>query len=401
MKNNIKISYQRLNSILKSLKLFSFSFLFILGFPLYSSSAGNLIDSAQTSFQNQEYKKALEYCDEISKQDSLDHELLYIRGFSTYMLSMYDSAVIDFTSLLRLNQIMANPSTVVLILEARGYSFLKLQEYESAISDFSESIQMDSTNWETFYKRGLAYVSKDDYEHAIEDIDQALKLINSIPDMQEVGDRVQGVRDQLNLMQNKAKFKSENLWQSPALLKIFGIFAMVLLVVIIKMVKESKANSQNERLNKLLNRVPKSEFKIDKDELVDKFFISTYEGLWQDFRNPKWYKDTAEELTVELNKKTIVFSYRECEASLNYNQIDKITLFTKGRGRYDGIIDTYLKLDFDYKKLLVTVQNEHYSEFLQQIGRIRIRKSNAPLKGEFYNLDFERTIEQILKDLGD
>ena len=72
-----------------------------------------------------------------------------------------------------------------------------------------------------------------------------------------------------------------------------------------------------------------------------------------------------------------------------------------GWGRYDAITDTYLKLDFNHEKLVKTVRNEHYSEFLEQIGRIRIRKSNQPLKGELNNLGFERIIEQILKDLGD
>jgi len=44
-------------------------FMFIV--PFYSFSSNTLIDSAMTSFHNKEYQKALEYCDEISKQDSL------------------------------------------------------------------------------------------------------------------------------------------------------------------------------------------------------------------------------------------------------------------------------------------------------------------------------------------
>jgi len=377
-----------LESTVKSLKPFAFGLFFTFSVPFNSYSSNTLIDSAVTSFHNKEYQKALEYCDEISKQDSLGQLLLHVRGFSAFVLGRYDSAVVDYTTLLRLK-----PKADTFILKIRGASYMLLHEYDSAISDFSRSIKIDPTSWESFQRRGLAHKLNGDYELAIQDYDQALTLMSSIPDIEEKRSAL--IAEKIALL--KGANEPEDSFSSGAAIKIVGIFAMVLFAGIIKTVIKARANSQKERLNELLKRVPKSEFDLDEDELVDKFNISTYEGLWQDLRGYK----AEEQLTVELYRQSIGFSYRGCEARLKYNQIDKITLFTASRGRYDAITDTYLKLDFNHEKLVETVRNEHYSEFLEQIGRIRIRKSNQPLKGELNNLGFERIIEQILKDLGD
>ena len=94
----------------------------------------------------------------------------YNRGIAYAGEGQYDSAIADYSEVIRLSSKNANA------FYDRGSAYAKKRQYDQAIADYDRAIQLDPKNAFTYVGRGNAYLSKDQYDLAIADYTQALRL---------------------------------------------------------------------------------------------------------------------------------------------------------------------------------------------------------------------------------
>ena len=81
-----------------------------------------------------------------------------------------DRAIADYTQALGLNPNFA------LAYIARGIAYKNKRDYDRAITDYDQAIRLDPNYAAAYNNRGIAYRNKNDYDRAIADYDQTLRL---------------------------------------------------------------------------------------------------------------------------------------------------------------------------------------------------------------------------------
>jgi len=82
----------------------------------------------------------------------------------------YDSAIVDYTEVIRLE-----PKNAFAYLN-RGLAYASKYDFDSAIADFTEAIRLDPEYVSAYYWRGWAYSFKGDYDRCIADYTEAIRL---------------------------------------------------------------------------------------------------------------------------------------------------------------------------------------------------------------------------------
>ena len=183
-------------------------------------------------------------------------------------------------------------------------------------------------------------------------------------------------------------------------IKIFGIIILTILASIIRAFFTKKNIRFGDRLDILIRKAKKASTDGVEEMIIDKFELSTYDGFWQNFTKG------GDQYLVEFcifNTNLTINAFHK-SAKLYYKDINSIHFSTNSRGRYNAIIDTYLELDFDYKKVVFSTSEASLSEeeqatLIKQLKKIRINKSNAKLTGKLTGVEFKSILENTLIQL--
>ncbi|MDR2834858.1 MAG: tetratricopeptide repeat protein [Bacteroidales bacterium] len=177
----------------------------ILLFYLTANSQTNpeKIALSKQYVENNQYKEAKEFLQNLLKDDSENSEILSIYGFSLLKLGETDSAILYFEKSIKLNQNCAlcyaglakfcyeeNPEkankylekatnidpTIPFIYYVKGLIFRKNKEYDKAISEFSKALYFDNKNLDYLFERGGTYMLQNELHKAITDYQNILKI---------------------------------------------------------------------------------------------------------------------------------------------------------------------------------------------------------------------------------
>jgi hypothetical protein len=196
--------------------------------------------------------------------------------------------------------------------------------------------------------------------------------------------------------------EQESIEDSPALKKILGIIFFIILSGIIKVIITNKKKKAGDKLQKLLNLAGKVPIDKIEDKLVDTFEVSSYEGFWQNFSKG----GDEYQMRLSIFNTNLSLNTNEKSAKIHFKDITFINFSTHSRGRYGGVIDTYLELYFDDENLVFSTSAENMSAndktmLSNQLAKVRINKSNAKLLGQRSGIEFKTVLEITLKKLVD
>lgn len=124
---------------------------------------------ANISEDNGNYKKAVEYYDEVIRLLPNSNAARCWRAQAYAKLEQYRNAIVDYSQI-----IQTTPNSIDAYY-LRGDSYLKLNDLASAHNDFSIAIEYNPNYALAYNGRGLTY-SLEDYDKAIADLDKASRL---------------------------------------------------------------------------------------------------------------------------------------------------------------------------------------------------------------------------------
>ena len=119
------------------------------------------------SYNNDRYRTAIEYFTRAIWEDPVNAELYFLRGNSYAKLKLYDEAIHNYTTAIKLDAEMKYYLN-------RGLMFIETGDYDIAISDFDEALLFDSTNSALYFNRGYTKALSGNYESAIKDYSKAI-----------------------------------------------------------------------------------------------------------------------------------------------------------------------------------------------------------------------------------
>jgi hypothetical protein len=119
-----------------------------------------------------DYDSAIADYTEVIRLDPKNANGYFGRAWAYRAKREYDSAIADYSEVIRLY-----PKNSALTYSWRGQAYRQKEDYDSAIADFTEAIRLDPKNAEAYYARGLAYQLKGQRAAAAErDFAQAKRL---------------------------------------------------------------------------------------------------------------------------------------------------------------------------------------------------------------------------------
>jgi tetratricopeptide (TPR) repeat protein len=143
-------------------------FLFLLNLMFgCSASQGTKYELGLESYNNGRYITAVEYFTRAIWEDPVNAELYFLRGNAKAKLNLYDDAILNYTTAIKLDPEMK-------YYENRGLMFIETGDYHNAISDFNEALQYDSSNSTLYFNRGYTQALSGNYESAIKDYSRAI-----------------------------------------------------------------------------------------------------------------------------------------------------------------------------------------------------------------------------------
>jgi tetratricopeptide (TPR) repeat protein len=133
-------------------------------------TAGAFLDRGILFYKRGDYETAIEDFTEVLKLNP-DYAAAYFnRGVAYNDKKDYDRAIADYTQAIRLDPDLA-PA-----YNNRGAAYNDKKDYDRAIADFTQAIRLDPDLAPAYTGRGIAYVGKKDYDRAIADYTQAIRL---------------------------------------------------------------------------------------------------------------------------------------------------------------------------------------------------------------------------------
>jgi tetratricopeptide (TPR) repeat protein len=133
-------------------------FIFLIVLVLLSCAG---LKKASEFYQNEDYELAIKECQEAIAQDSLNAKAYLIMGKSFKALGEKDDAM---ASLEKASQVqpysdvtVSAKNEIVTIKLENASEFLDQKRYNQAISTYFEIIELDSTNFDAYYKLGDSY----------------------------------------------------------------------------------------------------------------------------------------------------------------------------------------------------------------------------------------------------
>ncbi len=117
-------------------------------------------------------ESAIESFSSVIELDPNNIEAIEFRGYSYYLLQMFNEAILDFTKLIEIEGQELN----LTIFQFRALAFFKLNKYQECIDDSSRVIECDN-NFEYFYiLRARALENIKNYPLAIKDYSYAIEI---------------------------------------------------------------------------------------------------------------------------------------------------------------------------------------------------------------------------------
>jgi len=160
-------------------------------------------EKAKTAKGNEEYQTAINYYNLALELDFGNLDYINDRGWSYYYLEKYDSAYIDFTTLIegspddyyyhftrayvldalgRVEESIADYTKSISLkgdyhvsYNNRGYGYFQLKKYDLAEKDYTKSIELKDDYYLSYFNRGLVYHDTGKFEKAIADYKKALQ----------------------------------------------------------------------------------------------------------------------------------------------------------------------------------------------------------------------------------
>jgi tetratricopeptide (TPR) repeat protein len=155
--------------LIEKLKLTFFALLlFILNLMFgCSASQATKYELGLESYNNGRYRTAVEYFTRAIWEDPVNAELYFLRGNAKVKLNLYDDAILNYTTAIKLDPEMK-------YYENRGLMFIETEDYQNAISDFNEALLYDTSNSTLYFNRGYTQALSGNYESAIKDYSRAI-----------------------------------------------------------------------------------------------------------------------------------------------------------------------------------------------------------------------------------
>lgn len=147
-------------------------------------SAWSWYDRGKGQYNFKSYEKAIEYFSKAIEKNIEYSGAYYERGYCYHDLQEYELAIADFDKAIDYNKNWEVASDLSLAYFSRGlayYSILPKQDgnMQKAIRDWSESINLNSTDPNTYWNRGLAYQYLRNFDKAIADFKKSLDIDTS------------------------------------------------------------------------------------------------------------------------------------------------------------------------------------------------------------------------------
>ena len=144
-------------------------FLFLLNLLIIGCSWSQLTkyELGVESYNNGRYRTAVEYFTRAIWEDPVNAELYFFRGNAMAKLKLYDDAIHNYTTAIKLDAEME-------YYKNRGLMFIETGDYKSALNDFNEALLFDSTNSTLYFNRGYTQALSGNYEKAIKDYSEAI-----------------------------------------------------------------------------------------------------------------------------------------------------------------------------------------------------------------------------------
>ena len=190
----------------------------------FSQTWESYYKQAQTEYDNKNYKKCIEYCDQ-SLAITKTGEAYWERGSAKLESDNYSGAIEDYTLALPFYN---KNSSLAKLYYLRGESYYKNDKYDEAITDFVKAEEYGYTNLKLLYwYKGLAYYYKANYEKAITQYRQAISLYTDEGSLESLYQNMARSYDKLGQNDEALNEISNALQKTPNKSYLFKVRAMI------------------------------------------------------------------------------------------------------------------------------------------------------------------------------
>ncbi len=136
---------------------------------------------AKRANKNKNFKQAVELCDAILELDPQWANVYYIRAFSHYSQGHLLNAMLDYRSVLALDQkshVIDNPQ-IFITIHNLGLTYALLKEFDEAIKCFNQCILKNPSDLMAYCNRGMVHRDSGNLPAAMSDLITALSLAHS------------------------------------------------------------------------------------------------------------------------------------------------------------------------------------------------------------------------------
>src|SRR6266852_7996595 len=146
----------------------------LLTFSIVAKAAFKDVDAGLEALKRADYEEAVRLFTLAVETPGLSIDArtsAYVyRGNAYTLKGMYDRAIVDYSSAIRLKPDNADA------YRDRGMAYGLSGQYDRAIADYSTAIRLTPGDPEVYYGRGTGYYNKGQYDRAIADFDRAISL---------------------------------------------------------------------------------------------------------------------------------------------------------------------------------------------------------------------------------
>lgn len=143
---------------------------------LDSSNINYFYNLGNACYLTKDWPLALEFYSKAIRVMPHEPDLYYFRAEIYNKQALYNKAIDDFSSAIRLGSGDDPMELLYLCYFSRGVAYLKLQKFNEAIKDFTETLKLDETHYGAFANRGMARYNTKDKFGACEDWQNAYGL---------------------------------------------------------------------------------------------------------------------------------------------------------------------------------------------------------------------------------
>ena len=137
---------------------------------LDASKIDDMLEKAKRIYLHDEYKVAIEICEDVLDIDADNIGAIVIYGMCESGRGMYDIGNSYFIQATSLTPVSSDDHAY------RGIAWMHLGDYKRAVVDYDTSIDIDPGSYRAYSNRGVTYMKLDDHESAIKDFNKAIEI---------------------------------------------------------------------------------------------------------------------------------------------------------------------------------------------------------------------------------